>query len=52
MFLGTADPESLALGRCDLVPDPLGGDFSLELSSSHQSSEEAQWQNLTMKLIK
>ena len=23
MFLGTADPESLALGRCDLVPDPL-----------------------------
>jgi hypothetical protein len=23
---GTANPESLALGRCDLVPDPLGGD--------------------------
>ena len=27
---GTADPESLALGRCDLVPDPLGCDLSLE----------------------
>ena len=28
---GTTDPESLALGGCDLVPDPLQGDLSLEL---------------------
>jgi hypothetical protein len=36
---GTADPESLALGRCDLVPDPLGCDLSLELSKGQQHIE-------------
>jgi Hsp20/alpha crystallin family len=29
---GTADPESLPLGGCDLVLDPLGCDLSLERS--------------------
>ena len=36
---GTADPESLALGRCDLVPDPLGCDLSLELRKGQQHIE-------------
>ena len=36
---GTADPESLALGGCDFVPDPLGCDLSLELSKGQQHIE-------------
>ena len=36
---GTTDPESLALGRCDLVPDPLGCDLSLELNKGQQDVE-------------
>jgi len=35
----TANPESLALGRCDLDPDPLGGDLALELGKGQQHIE-------------
>src|SRR6266540_4935244 len=31
-----SDPESLALGGADLVPDPLGGDLALELGKRQQ----------------
>jgi hypothetical protein len=34
----TADPKSLALGGCDLVPDALGGDLPLELSVCPRTS--------------
>src|SRR6516164_1405819 len=36
---GTADPESLALGRCDLVPDPLGCDLSRSNCAKDNSIE-------------
>jgi hypothetical protein len=36
---GTADPKSLALGGCNLVPDALGGDLALELSKGQQHVE-------------
>jgi hypothetical protein len=36
---GTAHPKSLALGSCDLVPDPLGRDLPLELSKGQQHVE-------------
>src|SRR5262245_30700939 len=36
---GTADPEALALGGCDLVPDPLRGDLAFELRKRQQHIE-------------